>query len=62
MEYRCQDTYELECPCCGDVGAFADHDGFFYDGQPLVCGCDGWVSADEDGCYIVADDCEQDHD
>jgi hypothetical protein len=37
---------ELECPCCGDVGAIADADGLFADGQKLVCGCAGWVSVD----------------
>ena len=42
-------TY-LECPCCGDDGAAADGEGWFFDGQPLICGCSGWVSvnADED--------------
>jgi hypothetical protein len=40
---------ELECPCCGDVGAEADAKGEFYDGQPLVCGCNGHVCVDEDG-------------
>ncbi len=40
-------TY-LECPCCGDDGAISDAEGCFVDGQPLVCGCPGWVSVDED--------------
>jgi len=39
----------LECSCCGDDGAVADKDGNFYDGQPLICGCPGMVSVDEDG-------------
>lgn len=45
-------TY-LECPCCGGEGAPADRDGMFSDGDPLVCGCPGWVCVDEDGdCWI----------
>lgn len=53
-------TYQtyLECPCCGDVGAESDLNGHYYDGQPLVCGCDGCVSVDEDDVYINADGCE----
>lgn len=39
----------LECPCCGEEGAVSDADGLFYDGQPLVCGCPGWMCVDEDG-------------
>lgn len=39
----------LECPCCGDDGATADAHGEFADGQPLECGCPGWVTIDEDG-------------
>ena len=35
---------ELECPCCGDVGAYGDDEGLFYDGQVLQCGCEGAVS------------------
>ena len=38
----------LECPCCGGDGAESDADGLFYDGQPLTCGCRGWVSVDGD--------------
>lgn len=38
----------LECPCCGCEGAVADADGLFYDGQPLVCPCDGHVAVYED--------------
>lgn len=38
----------LECGCCGDVGAWADDDGLFGDGDPLVCGCPGQVSIDPD--------------
>lgn len=38
----------LECPCCGDVGATADADGLFYDGQSLECGCPGQVSCDSE--------------
>ena len=44
-------TY-LECPCCGDEGA-ESLDGLFLDGQPLICGCPGQVSIDEDdGAWI----------
>jgi hypothetical protein len=39
----------LECPCCGDVGATANHDGTFDDGDGLECGCSGWVTVEEDG-------------
>lgn len=38
-------TY-LECPCCGDDGAASDGEGYFFDGQSLICGCVGWVSVD----------------
>ena len=38
----------LECPTCGDVGAVAEADGCFCDGQPLICGCPGWVSVDSE--------------
>lgn len=38
----------LECPCCGDIGV-ESNDGLFQDGQPLTCGCPGWVSVEEDG-------------
>lgn len=41
-------TY-LECPCCGCEGAESDADGLFNDGQELICGCPGWVTADGDG-------------
>ena len=37
----------LECPCCGDIGATADADGMFFDGQPLECGCPGHVAVDD---------------
>jgi hypothetical protein len=50
----------LECPCCGDDGAEANGvDEWFYDGQPLLCGCLGHVSvcADEDP-YISINDAE----
>ena len=36
----------LECPCCGEDGAYADADDMFEDGQALVCGCDGHVMVD----------------
>ena len=38
----------LECPCCGDDGAVSDAEGYFYDGQPLICGCVGLVSVSDD--------------
>lgn len=47
----------MECPCCGDDGAESDEDGFFFDGQGLICGCHGWVSADEDETWINTDGC-----
>jgi hypothetical protein len=47
-------TY-LECPCCGDEGAESDAAGEFYDGQPLICGCAGSVSVDEDDVWINVD-------
>lgn len=46
----------LECQCCGDVGAEADRDGLFSDGQKLTCGCPGWVSVAEDDAWIVNGD------
>jgi hypothetical protein len=42
----------LECPCCGDDGAVSDADGLFYDGQPLICGCAGSISVDEEDAWI----------
>jgi hypothetical protein len=43
----------LECPCCGSDGAASDARGWFHDGQPLICGCPGWVSFDpDDGPWI----------
>lgn len=39
---------ELECPECGGIGAVADADGYFHDGQPLVCGCKGHVMCDSE--------------
>lgn len=53
---------ELECPCCGDLAATADEHGAFTDGQPLECGCDGWVTCDsEEPAEVVIDPdgCEQ---
>lgn len=49
----------LECPCCGDPdGARPDARGYFYDGQPLVCGCAGQVMLDaETPPSIDASDC-----
>jgi len=43
----------LECPCCGDVGAEPDKDGWYYDGQSLTCGCVGMVCVEEtDAAWI----------
>jgi len=47
----------LECPCCGDDGADANEEGFFYDGQPLICGCVGHVVVDEDDIWVNAAEC-----
>lgn len=48
----------LECPCCGDDGAVSNDRGEFYDGQGLICGCNGSVSVDEDGeAWINAHEC-----
>lgn len=44
---------ELSCTCCGDVAAVADDDGEFTDGQPLECGCSGWVAVEEGSPPVV---------
>ena len=50
---------EIECPCCGDVGAEADDEGMFMDGQALVCGFEGHVTCDtEEEPDILILDCE----
>ena len=47
----------LECPSCGDEGAVSDAEGMFTEGQPLICGCLGSVSVDEDdGPWISLDE------
>ena len=33
----------LECPCCGDVGAYGP---LYEDGTEAICGCATWVSCD----------------
>ena len=56
---------DLECPCCGNDGAVADSNGEFYDEQPLICGCPGWVSVEEDGEASIhngEEPCEAGHD
>lgn len=55
---------ELECHCCGDVGAVSDAHGLYADGQGLVCGCDGHVSLDAGTpAHVVAYECPcGDHD
>ena len=45
----------LECPCCGEEGAFAK---YFEDGQATTCGCGGTVMADGDA-YITIEDTEE---
>ena len=49
----------IECPCCGDVGAESNAEGYYHDGQELVCGCAGLVSCDcETPPYISIFDCD----
>jgi hypothetical protein len=43
----------LECPCCGDEGAFPT---LYEDGDPTVCGCGGTIKADGEEAYISIDD------
>lgn len=38
----------IECPCCGEEGAYSDGNGEYFDGQSLICGCPGIVSADSE--------------
>ena len=52
----------IECPCCGDDGAESNAEGYYYDGQPLICGCAGHVSCDsenEPDILIGECDCEE---
>ena len=54
------ETIYLPCYCCGSSeGAVSDERGYFYDGQPLICGCDGHVSLDSesDPDVVTDDDC-----
>ena len=44
----------LECPCCGEVGAYPNAHGLYYDEQDLVCGCLGLVTVDEDGAVYIS--------
>lgn len=49
----------LICPCCGDTGAVSDDEGYFTDGQSLICGCKGSVVCDgETEPDIYADYCD----
>lgn len=49
----------LECPCCGDEGAESDANGYFLDGQKLICACNGNVCCDsETEPYVLVDDCD----
>ncbi len=43
----------LECPCCGEEGAFATG---FLDGDPTICGCGGTVMADGEEAHISLPD------
>ena len=43
----------LECPCCGEEGAWPT---MFADEQPLTCGCPGMVAANENGANIILSD------
>jgi hypothetical protein len=45
----------LECPMCGDVGAYSDCNGYFLDGQPSVCGCPVYVSVDSESDPYLAE-------
>lgn len=46
----------LDCPCCGEEGAWAK---YFEDGQPTTCGCGGTVVADGEGAHITIDDSDE---
>lgn len=49
----------IECTCCGDIGAVSNAEGYYYDGQKLVCGCVGAVSCDaETEPYISIFECD----
>ena len=49
----------VECSCCGDVGAYANEEDLFEDGQSLICGCHGWVVVEEDGdIWVNASECD----
>lgn len=46
---------EIECPCCGGVGAVPDRDGLFYEGQSTLCGCAGLVRVEEGSVWVDAE-------
>lgn len=49
----------IDCPCCGNEGAKADAEGYFTNGQGLICGCRGSVVCDsETEPYVQADKCD----
>lgn len=51
----------MECPCCGDDAAWGNKGDLVSDGQPLACGCKGWISVSaEDEPYVDAYDCDCD--
>ena len=46
----------LSCPCCGLDAAESDEHGRFYDEQPLICGCPGWVCIDDENVEVWISD------
>ncbi len=50
----------LECPCCGDVGAVPDSRELYWDGQSLLCGCEGSISCDSETEPWINADCRCD--
>ena len=38
----------VACPQCRGVAARPCEDGYYWDGQPIVCGCSGYVSFDSE--------------
>lgn len=46
----------IECPCCGWAAAISDNENSIYDGQPLLCGCAGWMSVDTETLDVVIDE------
>lgn len=45
----------LECDCCGLLAS----GDVVSDGQPLACGCAGYISVDSESApYVVVTDCD----